>query len=124
MQFLKKCGLDTVADVRVGNTRDILVPTLNDEVAKSSVRMAFLDASHLLHDGQTEFEAVLPFLAEDASVVMDNTYRIAEEDKPPRVAQFLDVLVEQYGGSLIELPYVSWFTPGVVIWQKARPTCS
>ena len=124
VKFLKKCGLEGVADVRVGNTRDTLVKTLNDEVESSPVRLAFLDASHLLNDVQAEFEAVLPFLDNDALVIFDNTYPIAEPDEPPRVAEFLDVLTQRYGGSFIELPFVSWFTPGVAIWQRSRPTWS
>lgn len=108
----------------MGNTGDIMVKTLNDEVESSAVRKAFLDASHLLDDVQAEFEAVLPFLDNEALVVIDNTYPIAEEDEPPRVAQFLDVLTQKYGRSFIEHPHVSWYTPGVAIWQKARPTRS
>lgn len=120
-EFITKCRLNSVVEIFTGDSRQTLAPALNDSVKEESVRLAFLDASHFAQDVRYEFEAVLPYLTHDALVVFDNTYPIAEGSDEPRVAQFLDQLVSEFGGSLIELPFVSWFTPGVAIWQRNRP---
>lgn len=98
-----------------GSSFDIL-----PRIAKqhTGIRFAFLDASHLLNDVQREFEIILPHLADDALVLFDNTYRIARKNEDQRVNGFLRTMQERYGGNLINLEFVSWFTPGLAIWQK------
>jgi hypothetical protein len=66
------------------------------------------------------FEIVLPKLADDALVIFDNTYGIADKGEDPRVNGFLRDMPALYGGNLINMEYVSWYTPGLAIWQK-RP---
>ena len=124
LTFLKRCGVSSAVEIYTGDTKETLAPALKSTVQEKSVRLAFLDASHFFNDVAFEFDAVLPYLANDAIVIFDNTYPIAEKPDEPRVAQFLDGLIAQYGGSLIELPFLSWFTPGVAIWQQQRPDWS
>jgi predicted O-methyltransferase YrrM len=83
------------------------------------IRVAFLDGSHLLDEVLTEFELVLPRLAPDAIVIFDNTYRIADEGEDPRVNGALKIIAARHGGNLINLPFVSWFTSGLAMWQRA-----
>lgn len=100
-----------------GDTRATLGPAL---AGRAGIRFAFLDASHLFDDVLLEFETVLPHLSEDALVVLDNTYAIAEAGEDPRVNGALAVIPQRHGGNLINLEFVSWFTPGLAIWQR-RP---
>ena len=82
------------------------------------IRFAFLDASHLYDDVKLEFETVLPKLAEDALVIFDNTYCIADKGEDQRVNGFLKDMPSKYGGNLINMEFVSWYTPGLAIWQR------
>ena len=114
---LRMAGVADRVTVFVGNSRAVL-PTIL--AGRAPIRFAFLDASHLLDDVLAEFETVLPHLADDALVLFDNTYRIADEGEDPRVNGALRVIVERHGGNLINLEFVSWFTPGLAVWQR-RP---
>ena len=98
-----------------GDSRENLPKTL---AGLANIRFAFLDASHLYNDVRQEFEMVLPKLTDDALVVFDNTWCIAEKGEDPRVNGFLRDIPGLYGGNLINLEFVSWFTPGLAIWQK------
>ena len=82
------------------------------------IRFAFLDASHLVKDVMFEFETLLPFLSPDAIVLFDNTFKIAEAHEDPRVNGALGAILERHGGNLINLENVSWYTPGLAMWQK------
>lgn len=84
----------------------------------SGIRFAFLDASHLFNDVLREFEALQPHLADDALVLFDNTYRIASDNEDQRVNGALREITSRFGGNLVNLEFVSWFTPGLAIWQK------
>jgi predicted O-methyltransferase YrrM len=116
-------AIDNIADAGVlehvefhlGDSRELLSKVLENE---SDIRFAFLDASHLCADVMREFEAVLPKLTEDALVIFDNTYRIAEDGEDQRVNGFLREMQGRYGGNLINMEFVSWYTPGLAIWQK------
>ncbi len=110
-----KAGVTTRVDLRCGDSRDIL-----PEVVKkySGIRFAFLDASHLYEDMLFEFETILPALSDDALVLFDNTYQIAEPGEDPRVHGALKTIKERHGGELINLKFVSWYTPGLALWQK------
>lgn len=85
----------------------------------SGLRFAFLDASHLEKDVIFEFTTLLPHLADDGLVVFDNTYCIANGNEDQRVNGALKKIQSEYGGNLINFENVSWFTPGLAIWQKA-----
>lgn len=87
-------------------------------VREPTIRFAFLDGSHLQNDVLAEFELLLPRLETDALVAFDNTYRIAEGSEDPRVNGALQVIRERHGGNLINLEFVSWYTPGLAIWQR------
>jgi predicted O-methyltransferase YrrM len=88
----------------LGDSRQLLPKALECE---KSIRVAFLDASHLYEDVKREFEIVLPKLADDALVIFDNTYRIAEEGEDQRVNGFLRDMRGLYGGNLIKMEFVS-----------------
>ncbi|MCL2933511.1 MAG: hypothetical protein MGG11_15040 [Trichodesmium sp. MAG_R03] len=52
-------------------------------------------------------------------VIFDNTFCIAESTENQRVNGALKYIHKNYGGQLINLEFVvSWYTPGVAIWQK------
>ena len=101
-------------ELHVGDSRRLLGPALE---AEKDLRFAFLDASHLHDDVVAEFELVRLKLAPDALVLFDNTYAMAEGDEDPRVNGALRTIRKRYGGNLINLEFVSWFTPGLAIWQ-------
>lgn len=102
-------------DFRMGDSKEVL-KNIQQEV--SSIRVAFLDASHLFEDVFQEFELIYPLLQDDSIVIFDNTYQIAEPHEDQRVFGALHKIKETYGGNLINFEFVSWFTPGVAIWQK------
>lgn len=83
------------------------------------IRFAFLDGCHLHDDVVIEFEGVVERLASGALVVFDNTYLIAEAHEDQRVNGALKTILARHGGNLVNLPFVSWFTPGVAVWQRA-----
>jgi len=84
----------------------------------ASIRVAFLDGSHLVEDAVNEFRSVEAKLEPDAIVVFDNTYLIAEPHEDQRVNGALKEIVDEFGGNLINLPSVSWYTPGMAVWQR------
>jgi predicted O-methyltransferase YrrM len=102
-------------ELHLGDSRETLPKVLE---SVSGLRFAFLDASHLYGDVKQEFDTVLPKLTDDALVIFDNTYCIADEGEDPRVNGFLRDLPAQYGGNLINLEFVSWYTPGLAVWQR------
>lgn len=110
-----KADVDSKIDIHCGDSKLMLPKVLKDV---SNVRFALLDASHLYEDVMLEFETVLPTLADDALVLFDNTYEIAEYGEDPRVHGALKTIKERYGGELINLEFLSWYTPGLAIWQK------
>lgn len=111
-----QAGVSEYIELIVGSSHEWLPRVL--EGKRKKVRFAFLDAAHLFDDVRREFEAVLPALADDAIVMFDNTYQIATEGEDPRVNGFLKTITSDFGGNLINLEFVSWFTPGLAIWQK------
>ena len=108
-------GLEDRVELHVGDSRGLIGPALQ---AENDLRFVFLDASHLHDDVVAEFELVKPKLAPDALVLFDNTYAMAEGDEDSRVNGALRTIRERYGGNLINLEFVSWFTPGLAIWQR------
>ena len=113
---LKKSRLGRFVNPVLGDSRTGLKKYLGDS---ETVRFAFLDGSHLQDDVMEEFSLVYPHLEPDALVVFDNTYAIAEQHEDQRVNGALKKIRNEYGGNLINLEFVSWYTPGLAIWQKA-----
>lgn len=112
---IEAAGLSDRVELHVGDSRDLLPTVLAEE---HDLRFAFLDASHLHDDVMTEFELVAPKLADDALVLFDNTYQIADDGEDPRVNGALRTIRERHGGNIVNLEFVSWFTPGLAIWQR------
>jgi predicted O-methyltransferase YrrM len=83
-----------------------------------AIRIVLLDASHTYQDVLEEFELVYPHLDGNALVIFDNTFQIAEPHEDQRVNGALKHIMGTYGGNLVNLEYVSWYTPGLAIWQK------
>jgi predicted O-methyltransferase YrrM len=117
---LLQAGVAELVDIRQGDSKEIL-RQLSSELP--GIRAAFLDASHLLNDVLTEFEIIYPLLDEDSIVIFDNTYQIADEGEDPRVFGALKQIQDKYGGNLINLQFVSWYTPGLAIWQQNPFPC-
>ncbi len=113
---IQDAGLEAVVQQHVGASREVL-PQLLDEITQ--IDLAFLDGSHAQVDALGEFELVLPKLAAGALVIFDNTYAIAEPHEDQRVYGALNEILTRGEGHVINLPYVSWYTPGVAIWQRA-----
>lgn len=82
------------------------------------IRIAVLDASHMYQDVIEEFELILPYLNDNALVIFDNTFLIAEPHEDQRVHGALLEITKRHGGNLVNLEFVSWYTPGLAIWQK------
>lgn len=102
-------------EIHQGDIRETFPPVV---ASLNGVRFAFLDASHLFEDVVFEFETLLPHLAPDALVLFDNTYAITEDGEDPRVNGALKHIKREHGGNLMNFEHVSWFTPGLAIWQR------
>lgn len=83
-----------------------------------TIRVAYLDGNHEMEHVLKEFATVYPRMEPDGLVILDNTYLIADKDEDQRVFGALETIRNQYGGQLINLPYTSWYTTGVAIWQN------
>ena len=115
---IKQAGVDDLVSLYHGDTKDFLRKFVSE--LDSPIRFVFLDGSHLQNDVMTEFELLYPKLTDESTVFFDNTYRIMEDDSPEqRVNGALKIIMERYGGNLVNFPNSSWFTPGQAIWQKA-----
>lgn len=108
-------GVSDRVEMHVGNSLHLMPEVLEKEGA---IRVALLDASHMFDDVMKEFDIVFPRLANDALLVFDNTYRIAEEHEDQRVNGALKTIQKLHGGNLINFEFVSWYTPGLAIWQR------
>ena len=83
---LQAAGVADRVELHLGDSRQTLPNALE---GLSAIRIAFLDASHLYNDVKQEFDTVLPKLSDDALVIFDNTYRIADAGEDQRVNGFL-----------------------------------
>jgi len=116
----EKAGVSDFIEAVNANSHDFL----KDFVKTNwSIRIAFLDASHLFDDVVAEFEAILPSLAPQSLVIFDNTYQIAEENEDQRVNGAIREILKRHGGNLVNFEIVSWSTPGIAIWQKSPFDC-
>ena len=112
---LKRAGVSEVVTQYLGDAKTVLPNAL---AGLGEVRLAFLDGAHFVQDVLEEFASVRTHLARNGLVIFDNTFLIADDDEDQRVHGALATLVSEYGGNLINFPSVSWFTPGVAIWQQ------
>lgn len=113
---LEAAGLTSRVRQVLGDAKIVLREGISD---LPFVRFAFLDGCHLHTDVVEEFASVEPRLAPGALVVFDNTYQIAEPGEDQRVNGALKTIQARWGGNVINLPSVSWYTPGVAVWQRA-----
>lgn len=112
---LLQAGVAEFVDMRLGDSKAVLRQLVKE---LPGIRTAFLDASHLIDDVFTEFEIIYPLLEEDSIVIFDNTYQIADPGEDQRVFGALNKIQEKYGGNLVNLEFVSWYTPGLALWQR------
>lgn len=112
---LLKAGVFHKVELINGDSRSAL-PALVKRL--DEIRIAFLDGSHLYEDVLLEFGTIYPKLGEHSLVIFDNTYQIAEPHEDQRVSGALRYIREHWGGQLINLEFVSWYTPGMALWQK------
>jgi predicted O-methyltransferase YrrM len=111
----RQAGVSDFIDATNAHSFDFLKDFVK---ANIPVRIAFLDASHLFDDVIVEFELILSLLGPQSIVIFDNTYLIAEEHEDQRVNGALREILRRHGGNLINFEIVSWYTPGIAIWQK------
>lgn len=114
-EHFARAGLADRIVLHEGDSRTIL-PRLMASVEEVSV--AFLDGGHTFDLVKNEFEIVLPKLARRGVVLFDNTYEIAEGKEDKRVNGFLKWMQGAHGGNLVNLPFCSWYTPGLAVWQR------
>lgn len=110
-----EAGLSDFVEFHLGASEDVL-PKLAAEL--NSIRFAYLDGGHGIDTVMAEFEAIESKLTHGALVVMDNTYPIMDENETGRVCEALKVIVDRFGGNVVNLPFVSWYTPGLAFWQR------
>jgi predicted O-methyltransferase YrrM len=113
---LARAGVSSRVNLYLGDSKTVLrdlLPTLGP------ITMAFLDGSHLHDDVLFEFATVEQHLCKNGIVFFDNTYPIADPGDDPRVYGALKSIRDQFGGNFIALDFVSWYTPGIALWQKS-----
>lgn len=94
--------------------------TLPEMIAKhATIRIAYLDGCHDMDHVMKEFALVHPKLAPGGIILLDNTMRINDDGEDPRVYGAIHEIMKIYGGNVINLPFTSWYTPGLAIWQNA-----
>lgn len=108
-------GIADFVEFFEGDSLAMLSTSLVDETA---VPLVFLDGNHWHDHVVRAFEIVGSHLAPDAIVVIDDAYLIAENDEDPRVNGALRTILDRFGGSPANLPFCSWYTPGIAVWQR------
>ena len=108
-------GVSTVIESHCGDSLTVLPQILAtvDEVA-----VAFLDGNHLHEHVLAEFELIVGRMRHGGAVILDNTALIANDGEDPRVNGALRTIMSKHGGNLVNLPFASWYTPGIAIWQR------
>ena len=108
-------GVAAVIEPHRGNSLDV-VAQLVDHIGPIDV--AFLDGNHFHDHVVKEFELIADHIRDDGAVIFDNTGLISEDDEDPRVNGALRTIIDRFGGMLSNLPFCSWYTPGIAIWQR------
>jgi predicted O-methyltransferase YrrM len=106
------------AVVKLYNTDSLTFLREKNDFSGKIISYAFLDSCHEQDYVIREFDLLYPYLDHKSMVVFDNTYLISEDPVDKRVNGALQHIKEKYGGNLINFENVSWFTPGLAIWQK------
>ncbi|MEO1241790.1 MAG: class I SAM-dependent methyltransferase [Pseudomonadota bacterium] len=114
-QRVSEAGVDDLIEFHLGDS-GIVIGDVADRL--DSIRMAYLDGGHEISTVMDEFRVVERKLCHGGIVLMDNTYPITEETEEGRVSEALKEIVAEFGGNIINLPFVSWYTPGLAIWQR------
>jgi predicted O-methyltransferase YrrM len=109
-------GVSNVIEAHCGDALELLPKIVSDV---EEIAVAFLDGNHFHDHVVEEFEIVLEKMRPDGAVILDNTGLIAEGREDPRVNGALRTIVTRHGGSLVNLPFCSWYTPGIAVWQKS-----
>jgi len=112
---VSQAGLTDLVDFHLGNSTKIIQQIVS---ALDSVRMAYLDGGHEIDTVMEEFQVVQQKLTHGGIILLDNTYPITEKDETARVSEALKTIKSEFGGNIINLPFVSWYTPGLAIWQR------
>lgn len=112
---VEAAGLGDLATLHVGDSLEVLPRVL---AGVESVQVAFLDGDHSHDHVMAEFELVLPKLAANGLVLMDNTYGLFEGAADERVFRALKTIKARHGGNLINLEFTSWYTPGLAVWRR------
>ncbi len=120
LRNLEKAGVSDYVEIVNASSHDFLKDFVK---INSSIRIAFLDASHLFNDVIVEFETILPLLGPQSIVIFDNTYQIADENEDQLVNGALRDIMKRHGGNLVNFETVSWYTPGLAVWQKSPLDC-
>lgn len=108
-------GVSTVIESHCGDSLAVLPEVL---AQVDGLAVAFLDGNHLYEHVIREFELVIDRLRPGGVVILDNTALIANEGEDTRVNGALRTIVRKHGGSLVNFPYASWWTPGIAVWQR------
>ena len=82
------------------------------------IDIAFLDGNHFHDHVVAEFELIVDLVRDDGLVLFDNTGLISEGAEDPRVNGGLRTILSRFGGNLVNLPFCSWYTPGMAVWQR------
>jgi len=108
-------GVANVVKPHLGDSVEFLERFVSqvDEIA-----LAFLDGNHYHDHVVREFELIVDAMRPDGLIIFDNTALIAEGDEDPRVHGALRTITAKHGGNLINLPFCSWYTPGIAVWQR------
>lgn len=115
MRRFEQAGVAHVVTAHHGDSLELL-PRLVERTEE--VTLAFLDGDHLHDHVVREFDILVEKMRPDGAVIMDNTYRIASDGEDPRVNGALRTILQRHGGNVINLPFCSFYTPGIAIWQR------
>ena len=114
-QRFELAGVAKVVRPHLGDSTRFLERLVQD---MDEIALAFLDGNHFHDHVVREFELVVDRMRPDGLVVFDNTALIADGDEDPRVHGALRTIVSRFGGNLVNLPFCSWYTPGMAVWQR------
>lgn len=112
---IKNAGLSNYVELILGDSFEGMSTF---DWTDKNIEFAFLDACHEFDFVAREYLWTIDNIKSDGLIVLDNTYQIAEENEDPRVNGFLRALDDQGKVNIINLPFVSWFTPGLAVIQK------